>query len=220
MPIPAHIRLIVFDAFGTLFDVAELDHRLGEMFGDKAPAINAIWRRKQLEYTWLKTMMGDYRPFSEVTSDALVFACSSLGIPLEEPVKKYMVQGYFELAAFPGLEDRLASLKTRYQLAVLSNADPGMLDSAVRTNHLGKYFNAVVSADAVRLFKPRPEVYQIACRQFDLKPGEIAFISSNTWDVAGAGAFGFYNIWLNRGGQTMDVLGHPPSLEIGDLGDL
>ena len=220
MLIPDHIQLIVFDAFGTLFDVASLDRRLSELLGDKASQINEVWRRKQLEYTWLRTLMGEYKLFSEVTADALTFACRSQHIALKDAEREYMVQGYFELAAFQGLHKQLRALGQKYKLAILSNADPAMLDSAVKANQLEAYFEAVMSADSVRLFKPRPEVYQIACRQFALRPGEVAFISSNTWDVAGAGAFGFFNIWLNRGSQSMDILSHPPSLEIGDMQDL
>lgn len=217
LKLPTHIKALVFDAFGTLFDIQSLDQRLKTHFGEQAEAINAVWRQKQLQYTWLRSLMNQYKPFSEVTAEALSFACKQIGVELTDEVKAHMVQGYFELQAYPTLKNGLAGLKDQYQLAILSNADPAMLNSAARFNEIDPYFTAILSVDTLKLFKPIPAVYELAPQALNLEAAEVAFISSNTWDVSGAKSFGLFTIWLNRNHATMETLGFSADREIQDL---
>ncbi|MEL6191273.1 MAG: haloacid dehalogenase type II [Bacteroidota bacterium] len=218
--LPSSIKAIVFDAYGTLLSIDALDTRLEKHFGEQAKAINQVWRQKQLEYTWLRGLMQEYRPFSTVTAEALEFACLHLGIQLTPAIKEDLVRGYFELTAYGDVKASLERLGKSYSLAVLSNADPAMLTTAMEYNQLSDHLQAILSVDAVQMFKPHPSVYQIAVDQFKLSPSEIAFVSSNTWDISGSAAFGLTPVWLNRFGKTMDTLGYSPSLTIHSLADL
>jgi len=215
--LPGHIKALVFDAFGTLFDVQSLDQRLETHFGSQAPAINAVWRQKQLQYTWLRSLMNRYEPFSTVTAEALTFACKEIGVELTDEVKAHMVQGYFELQAYSTLKKGLGELKNHYRLAILSNADPSMLNSAAEFNEIDHFFDAILSVDSLQQFKPIPAVYQLAPNALELQANEVAFVSSNTWDVSGAKSFGLFTIWLNRNNATMEALGYPPDIEINGL---
>jgi 2-haloacid dehalogenase len=218
MPLPPQIKTIVFDAYGTLLNVRAIEEGLQTHFGDQAEAISAVWRSKQLEYTWLRTLMGKYLPFSEVTREALHFACEAQGVNLSQHMERDFIDRYFRLSAFPEVRETLKQLSEKYQLAILSNADMAMLEGAVEYNQLSTYLTAVLSADTVGVFKPKPEVYEIAVRHFGQKREEIAFVSSNTWDVAGASAFGFFSIRLKRTNSPMDNMGFHPSMEIENLG--
>ena len=218
--LPPSIKAIVFDAYGTLLSIDALDARLEKHFGVQAKAINQVWRQKQLEYTWLRGLMQEYRPFSTVTGEALEFACQHLGIGLTPATKEDLVRGYFELTAYGDVKAALERLSESYSLAVLSNADPAMLTTAMAHNQLSAHLYAILSVDAVQMFKPHPSVYQVAVDKFKLSPSEIAFVSSNTWDISGSSAFGFSPVWLNRFGKTMDTLGYSPTLTIQTLADL
>ena len=164
--------------------------------------------------------MQKYRPFSTVTGEALEFACQHLGIQLTPSVKEDLVRGYFELMAYEDVKASLERLGESYSLAVLSNADPAMLTTAVEHNQLSDHLQAILSVDAVQMFKPHPSVYQIAVDKFQLSPSEIAFVSSNTWDISGSAAFGLTPVWLNRFGKTMDTLGYSPTLTLQSLVEL
>ncbi|MEM8898338.1 MAG: haloacid dehalogenase type II [Bacteroidota bacterium] len=218
--LPPSVRAIVFDAYGTLLSIDALDAKLEKHFGAKAKAVNQVWRQKQLEYTWLRGLMQEYRPFSTVTGEALEFACQHLGIKLTHSIKEGLVRGYFELTAYEDVKSALERLSESYSLAVLSNADPAMLSTAMEHNQLSKHLNAILSVDAVQMFKPHPSVYQITVDQFQLAPSEIAFVSSNTWDISGSAAFGLIPVWLNRFGKTMDTLGYSPSLTLRSLSEM
>lgn len=220
MPLPNHIQALVFDAYGTLFNVNSLDEGLALHFSEKASAINEIWRRKQLEYTWLRTLMGKYKPFSGITRDALHFACESLGIPISDSQMEEMMQRYFSLSAFPEIGEILKTLAPQLKLAVLSNANPDMLHASIRFNQLDEWVSHIISADSVKQFKPRPEVYRLAEAELELDRKNIGFISSNTWDVAGAKSFGFFAIWLNRGTGIQENLEEPSNMEINHLNQL
>lgn len=213
-------KALVFDAYGTLFDVFSMQQRLEDYFGDHAAQINPVWRQKQLEYTWLRSLMDRYVPFSRVTADALHFACSSVGVELKKAVQQALMKHYFTLSAFPEVPEVLARLSETYQLAILSNADRKMLEGAARNNGLAEYLKAIFSVDDVGLYKPRPEVYQMAAEGLGLAKDEIAFISSNTWDVAGAKSFGLRVIWLKRGEGNIERLGFEPDQIIQKLGQL
>ncbi|MFK7922594.1 MAG: haloacid dehalogenase type II [Bacteroidia bacterium] len=218
--LPPHIKAILFDAYGTLFDVRTLNHRLFGHFGERAEDVNAVWRRKQLEYTWLRALMQSYEPFSTVTAEALDFACESLGIELEAEMRADLVQGYYELAAYDSVLSQLPGLAERFALSILSNADAAMLNAAVHNSQLSYYFQAIFSVDAVKRYKPDPAVYQMAATGLGLAPQEIIFVSSNTWDVAGAKSFGFHVCWLDHFGGTLDHLGVQPDYIIKNLSEL
>ena len=220
MSSPTDIQAIVFDAYGTLLDVQSLTNKLTSYFPEHATEINNIWRRKQLEYTWLRSLMEQYKPFSEVTAEALEFACKAAQVPLPTEVKADLVSGYFSLKAYPEIADSLQELSKHYQLAILSNADPAMLEAATSTNNLNEHLQAIISADSVQTFKPHPSVYRLAEHELKLDRAHIAFVSSNTWDVSGAKSFGLYSIWLQRGQLPMEVLGFEPDISINKITDL
>lgn len=179
-----------------------------------------MWRRKQLEYTWLRTLMDAYQPFSVVTAEALDFACEDAGLTPTTSMRKDLMDQYQVLAAFPGVPETLAQLSQQFSLSILSNANPEMLTAAAAFNGIDKSLDHIFSADATARFKPTPEVYALAVNGLGLSPHQIAFISSNTWDVAGASAFGFFAIWLNRNEGTMETMGYAPALILNDFSAL
>ncbi|MEL6592918.1 MAG: haloacid dehalogenase type II, partial [Bacteroidota bacterium] len=194
----SEVKAIVFDAYGTLFDVQSLTQRLQQHFGDQASAINQIWRQKQLQYTWLRALMQRYQPFSQVTMDALSFACEASGQALREAQKQDLLDCYYAISAYQQVQEAIPGLAERFPLAVLSNADEAMLGAALRNAQLERHFTHVLSVDQVQCYKPDPRVYQLAVDAFGLTPQQICFVSSNTWDVAGAKSFGFQVAWLDH----------------------
>lgn len=189
----------LFDAYGTLFDVHAAVRRHGDRLGDAGPAIGEHWRRKQLEYSWIAALSGRYRPFWTLTEDALDHALATANIT-ERGVRDDLLQAYRKLACYPEVRPVLESLKEAGRAtAILSNADPAMLEEAVEHAGIGGLLDAVLSVDAVGTYKPAPAVYQLAVDRFDLDdPGAAAFHSANAWDAAGALAFGFEVRWINR----------------------
>jgi len=214
------VKALVFDAYGTLFDIHSLDEQLSHYYGEKANDLSIIWRRKQLEYTWLRSAMDRYQPFSVVTMEALEFATTHLGLELEEEIKEDLMARYFTLSAFAEVAECLKILSENNNLAVLSNANFEMLEGAIGFNRLEPYLHQVFSVDSIKIFKPDPRVYQLAVDGLKVPKQEIAFISGNTWDVAGAKSFGLKAIWLNRGGGTPEKLGFKHDLEISQIKDM
>ncbi len=216
MPLPL-VKAIVFDAYGTLLDIRTIDQLLRELFGEKAGNIAAVWRQKQLEYTWLRTLMGRYKNFEAVTRDGLVFACKVAQAELTDAHILQLMEAYDRLLVYEDVRPALDRLKNKYRLAVLSNANPRMLESALAYNEVAEKMELILSADEAKLFKPRPEVYQLAVQKLNLSPEEILFISSNTWDVAGAKSFGLKVAWANRFDGYIEELGFEPDLIIENL---
>ena len=212
-------RAFVFDAYGTLFNINSLDERLAHYFGDRAEGISATWRRKQLEYTWLRALMQRYVPFSQVTQDALAYACQLAEAHLTDEIRADLLQRYEKLEAYPEVPTTLQQLSQSYRLAILSNADPRFLEQAVQHNQLGNYLEAILSADALQTFKTVPRVYQLAVDTLQLPPEQIAFVTSNPWDVAGAKSFGFTTVWINRG-SIPEQLGLVADFEVAQFGEL
>lgn len=212
------IKACVFDAYGTLFDVAAAARRMEERLGDKTEPLAALWRTKQLEYTWLRSLMGTpYRDFWDLTGDALDYAMASLGIE-DEAVRGRLMDLYLQLDAYPESKGVLGSLKEAgLKTAILSNGSSGMLSSAVTAAALCHELDLVLSVDEVDVYKPHPDVYQMAVDHLDVAPGAIAFLSSNAWDVAGAAYFGFKVVWVNRFGQPPERLPGKPVAEVTDL---
>jgi 2-haloacid dehalogenase len=202
----------VFDAYGTLYDVHSVAKACDECWPGRGAQLSALWRAKQLEYTWLRSLMGRYEPFSKVTRDALRWSCESLGLSLEH--EERLMQQYLRLECYPDVAATLERLQGRQ--AILSNGSPDMLDPLVK--HSGLAFDAVLSVHALKVFKPAPQVYRLAVEA--LGTPDITFISSNCWDALGAKSFGFRVCWINRSGAPVDRLGFAPDEILGTLSDL
>ena len=207
---------LVFDAYGTLFDVHSVMRRCETFWPGKGAALSTAWRAKQLEYTWQRSLMRAYRPFSEVTREALEQSCEALGLPLSSAQKEELMGEYLKLALFPDVPGALQKLDGKK--AILSNGSPDMLEPLVKQSGLS--FDAVLSVDELRIFKPAPEVYALAVGRLGVAAGRIGFVSSNCWDALGAKAFGFNAFWINRTGAPVDRLGVRPDAVLKSLGDL
>jgi len=209
---------LLFDAYGTLFDVHSVVEA-GRAVTSDPQALSALWRQKQLEYTWLRSLMGRYEDFWAVTDSALTFACRRLGLRVDAAERRRLMDAYLALDAFPEVREVLARLR-ELPCAILSNGAPRMLEAVVTHNRLGEHLRAVISVDEVRTFKPHPAVYALGPARLGLARDAIGFVSSNAWDVAGAKAFGFRVAWVNRLGAPPEELGVAPDLEVQDLGEL
>ena len=201
------LNALVFDAYGTLYDVHSVQARCESFFPGKGAELSRLWRAKQLEYTWLRSLMRRYAPFSSVTREALAYSCAALDLALTAERMEALMGEYGMLAAFPGVPEALARLRG-CKLAILSNGSPDMLEPLVEHSRLR--LDKVLSVDAVKLFKPAPEVYQLAVDALGADKGSIGFVSSNCWDALGAKSFGFTVFWLNRSGAPTDRLGFQP----------
>jgi 2-haloacid dehalogenase len=210
-------QALVFDAYGTLFDVHAVIRRCDELWPGKGAALSQLWRQKQLEYTWQRTLMRRYAPFSQITRDALEYSCAALKLPLDAAQAETLWQEYLRLAPYPDVPGALERLAGR-KLAILTNGSPDMIEPLVK--HSGLKFDAVLSVDAVKMFKPVPEVYQLAVDRLGVAKDAVGFVSSNCWDALGAKSFGFAVYWINRGGAPVDKLGFQPDGLLGSLGDL
>lgn len=198
-------RAFVFDAYGTLFDVHSVVARAANLPGD-LQALSALWRQKQLEYTWLRSLMERYQDFWDVTEAALRAAVTQLKIQASDAELHGLMQANLRPSAFPDVTKALDALPGA-PLAILSNGSPRMLASAVQHNSLTSYFAEIISVDRVRTYKPSPRVYALAPEVRGIPPEEILFISSNSWDVTGAKAFGYKVCWCNRSQRHMEHLG-------------
>ena len=212
------IRGYVFDAYGTLFDVHSVVEAGREITTDPA-ALSTLWRQKQLEYTWLRSLMGRYEDFWAVTEAALRHAIRRLGLRASEAQIERLMRSYLSLACFPEVRAALDRLGGR-RLAILSNGAPDMLAAAVESSGLGDYFDHVLSVDRVKIFKPSPRVYALGPEALGLPAGELLFVSSNAWDVAGAKAFGYRVAWCNRTNAPEEELGVRADLVITGLDQL
>jgi 2-haloacid dehalogenase len=208
-------RAFVFDAYGTLFDVHSVVEAAREITPDPQ-ALSLLWRQKQLEYTWLRSLMGRYEDFWLVTGQALRFALRRLGVAAGEAQIETLMSAYLSLRPFPEVAAALRALRGMPR-AILSNGSPHMLESAVRSSGLAGAFDHVLSVDAVGVYKPSPRVYELAPRALGLTPGEIVFVSSNGWDVAGAAAYGFTTCWCNRTNAPAEELDMTPDYEVDRL---
>ena len=208
-------RAFVFDAYGTLFDVHSIVDVARAITPDPQ-ALSLLWRQKQLEYTWLRSLMGHYEDFWVVTGQALRYAIRRLGITATEAQVATLMDAYLTLLPFPEVPSALRALAGT-PLAILSNGSPRMLESAVRSSGLDGVFAHVLSVDAVAMYKPSPRVYEMASRALGVEPGEILFVSSNGWDVAGAVAFGFRTCWCNRANAPAEELDVTPDYEVDRL---
>ena len=210
---------LVFDAYGTLYDVHSVVDLCDRYWPGKGGAVSQLWRTKQLEYTWQRSLMQRYAPFSRVTEAGLRHACAALGLALTEAQVTALMQQYLNLSLYPDALPALAALRGR-KLAILSNGSPDMLDPLVAASGLDKVLDAVLSVAEVRIFKPDPRVYQIAVDRLGVPKEAIGFVSSNCWDACGAKSFGFLTYWINRSGAPLDALDAAPDHTIARLTDL
>ena len=211
------VKHAVFDAYGTLFDVHSAAAQHQKKLGDKAQTVSTLWRTKQLEYTWLRSLMQRYVNFSQVTRDALDYALESHGIA-DESLRQDLLNAYQQLSCYPEVPETLQKLKQHgLGTAILSNGSFEMLESGVRNSGLKELLDGVFSVETIRIFKPDPQVYQLAVDQLGCDPQEILFFSSNAWDVSGSATFGFQAVWVNRFGQAPERLPGNPVLEIKSL---
>lgn len=216
------ITTCVFDAYGTLFDVASAARRAAEEPGRDTlanvwPQLAEDWRRKQLEYSWLRAVAGTYVPFWEVTKDGLDWAMEAAGLNDPE-LRERLLALYWELQAYREVPKMLAQLKAKgLSTAILSNGNPDMLDGAVDSAVIGEWLDAVLSVESVGVFKPAKVVYDLVGDRFNCAPDEVLFVSSNGWDAAHAAAYGFRTAWVNRAGAPMDRLPGKPHHVLSDL---
>lgn len=193
------MKAIAFDAYGTLFDVFSVTALGEELFPGKGDALAQLWRLKQLQYSTLRSLMGRHRDFWQLTADGLVYAARSLGLDLTPEKRRRLLDAYLELAAFPDVKPGLEALRNRgLRLAILSNGEPRMLEAAARSAGIIDLFDAILSVEEVKIFKPSPRVYQMAPDRLQVRSAELGFVSSNAWDVAGAGSTGLETFWIQR----------------------
>ena len=212
------IEACVFDAYGTLLDVRSATARLSHELDGKAEQVGALWRQRQLEYTWLRSLMGRHGDFRAVTRDALDHAFGALGLRDDDDLKNRLMDAYLSLDAYSDVAPALAELRRAgLRTAILSNGTPAMLNAGVRSAGIGDSLDAVLSIEDVGIYKPHPSVYQLACDRLGLERDRICFVSSNGWDVAGAATFGFQTVWLNRFDQERDRLPGEPRLVLRGL---
>ena len=214
------IRACVFDAYGTLFDVNSAAAQAKDALGEKWQPLADLWRTRQLQYTWLRSLAGRHVDFWQLTGEALDFAMTSL--KLDDPALRERLMGlYLRLSAYPEVSETLTRLKAKgLKLAILSNGSPKMLSAAVENAGIENLLDAVLSVEEVGIYKPHPSVYQLAVDRLGVKPGEICFVSSNAWDAFSAKAFGFRVAWCNRFGQAPERIPERPDGEIGTLSAL
>ena len=216
----ASVRACVFDAYGTIFDFASAAARCAEIPEDKRAALTSLWRDKQLQYTWLRSLQGRYADFWQVTGEALDFTLDSLGIATPA-LRERLMDLYRTLSAFPEVADTLRRLEEAgFVTAILSNGSPAMLDAAVRGAGLQTLLDAVLSADAVQVFKTHPRVYDYALQQLGVRADQVSFQSSNAWDAYAASAYGMRVVWCNRYGQRRERLPGTPDHEVKSLAEL
>ena len=217
------IRACVFDAYGTLFDVAAAARQAAaepghERLARALPRLAADWRAKQLSYSWLRAVMGTHADFWQVTQDALDWALEAQGLGQEAGLRARLLQLYRELAAFPEVPAVLAALKAQgLATAILSNGEPGMLSAAVASAGIGTHLDAVLSVEAVGVFKPARAVYDLVGARFGTAPDEVLFVSSNGWDAAAGAHYGFASVWVNRAEEPTDRLPARPHHILQDL---
>ena len=215
------LSALVFDAYGTIFDVHSVTRLAETLFPGKGAALSAAWRTKQLEYTWLRSLMGQYEDFSRVTQSSLEWSFESLSITADEGARRALMDEYRKLAMFPEVRAALETLAATKPLAILSNGHPEMLNAVVEHNGLTQLFRGgVLSVHPAKVFKPHANVYRIAEEQLGVPRSLMGFVSSNGWDAAGAKSFGFRVFWVNRAGAPVERLGVRPDAIVKDLGEI
>jgi len=214
-----NIKAIIFDAYGTLFDVNSAAEKCKSKIGDKWENFANYWRKTQLEYTWLRSLMDRHKDFWQITEDSLDKSMKAFKIDIE--MKNELLNLYKVLSPYPEVKETLEKLKEKkYKLAILSNGTPSLLNELVKSNDLQNLFDDIFSIEEVKIYKPDSRVYDLPIKKFKFRKDEIVFLSANTWDVSGAGNYGFNSIWVNRSNNIFDSLDFKPNIEIKSLNEL
>ena len=211
-----NIKAIIFDAYGTLFDVNSAAEKCKDKIGNKWESFAHFWRTTQLEYTWLRSLMGRHKDFWQITEDSLDKSMKAFNI--DPKMKEELLNLYKVLSPFQEVQETLKTLKEKkFKLAILSNGTPSLLNELVKSNKLEKLFDDIFSIEEVGIYKPSSKVYDIPLNKYKVEKNEVAFLSANTWDVSGGGNYGFNSIWVNRNNNIFDNLDYVPKHEIKDL---
>ena len=214
-----NIKAIIFDAYGTLFDVNSAAEKCKNKIGDKWEIFSSYWRTTQLEYTWLRSLMNRHKDFWQITEDSLDKAIKFFDI--DSSMRNELLNLYKKLSTFPEVKDVLHELKKKkYKIAILSNGTPALLNELVASNNLNNIFNDIFSIEEVKIYKPNFKVYDLPVKKYNIKKNEIIFLSANTWDVSGGGNYGYNSIWVNRSNNIFDNLDYTPKSKIGNLNEL
>jgi len=211
-----NVKAIIFDAYGTLFDVNSAAEKCKDKIGDKWEGFANFWRTTQLEYTWLRSLMKRHKDFWQVTEDSLDKSIKAFNI--DKSMKNELLDLYKILDTFPEVKDVLKKLKEKkYKLAILSNGTPALLNDLVKSNNLESIFDDIFSIEEVKIYKPDTKVYDIPIKKYQIQKNEIIFLSANTWDVSGGGNYGYNAIWVNRNNNIFDNLDYKPKNQIKNL---
>ena len=214
-----NVKAIIFDAYGTLFDVNSAAEKCKDKIGDKWGPFANFWRTTQLEYTWLRSLMGRHKDFWQITEDSLDKSMKAFNI--DTSMKNELLNLYKILSPYKEVTETLKALKEKkFKLAILSNGTPSLLKELVKSNNLNNLFDDIFSIEEVRVYKPDSKVYDIPVKKYKIKKDEIAFLSANTWDVSGGGNYGYQSIWVNRNNNIFDNLDFRPKYQITDLNKL
>ena len=211
-----NIKAIIFDAYGTLFDVNSAAEKCKDKIGEKWERFANFWRTTQLEYTWLRSLMERHKDFWQVTEDSLDKSMKAFDI--DPSMRNELLNLYKVLSPFEEVPETLKTLKEKkFKLAILSNGTPSLLDELVKSNNLDNLFDDIFSIEQVGVYKPSSRVYDIPIKKYNINKSEIAFLSANTWDVSGGGNYGYQSIWVNRNNNIFDNLDFRPKYQITDL---
>ena len=214
-----NIKAIIFDAYGTLFDVNSAAEKCKDKIGEKWEPFANFWRTTQLEYTWLRSLMGRHKDFWQITEDSLNKSMNVFNI--DAKMKDELLNLYKELSPFQEVPKTLKTLKEKnFKLAILSNGTPSLLNQLVKSNNLKNLFDDIFSIEEVGIYKPDSKVYNLPIKKYKIEKNEVAFLSANTWDVSGAGNYGYQSIWVNRNNNIFDNLDYKPNKEIKNLSEL
>ena len=214
-----NIKAIIFDAYGTLFDVNSAAAKCKDKIGAKWEGFANFWRTTQLEYTWLRSLMGRHKDFWQITEDSLDKSMKTFDI--DSSMKSELLNLYKVLSPFKEVPETLKKLKEKnFKLAILSNGTPSLLKELVESNNLDNLFDDLFSIEEVGIYKPDSKVYELPIKKYKIKRAEVAFLSANTWDVSGGGNYGYSSIWVNRNNNIFDNLGYKPKQQIKNLKQL
>ena len=214
-----NIKAIIFDAYGTLFDVNSAAEKCKDKIGDKWEPFANFWRTTQLEYTWLRSLMKRHKDFWQITEDSL--DKSMMAFNINPKMKDELLNLYKVLSPFQEVPETLKTLKEKnFKLAILSNGTPSLLNQLVKSNNLDNLFDDLFSIEEVKIYKPDSKVYDLPIKKYEIKKNEVAFLSANTWDVSGAGNYGYNAIWVNRNNNIFDYLDYKPNNQIKTLTEL
>ena len=214
-----NVKAIIFDAYGTLFDVNSAAEKCKDKIGDKWESFANYWRTTQLEYTWLRSLMKKHKDFCQITEDSLDKSMKAFKI--DSSMRDELLDLYKILSTFPEVKEVLNNLKEKnYKLAILSNGTPALLNKLVKSNNLESIFDDIFSVEEVGIYKPDSKVYDIPIKKYQIQKNEVVFLSANTWDVSGGGNYGYNSVWVNRNNNIFDYLDYKPQDQVKHLGEI